>query len=801
MTDIDTKIYLGIPWNGSNIVNNPSFEDIAAANDFQSWTQSDEGVTIFDEGTIVKTGSHACKMVRSASGIKNVQQTHSVVAGERYRLSFWTRGDGSQAARFEVLDVTNDVGIIPIRSTAIRGTVYTEVTVDFTIPTGCVQFKLFLYNSPSDGSVYFDVIDVALIRHLFTENLDILIDTPVIWETGIAGSGPLDLVASTGILTMFLDNSISNSEGLAGLYSPGHTNVIDGLESGMPVRVIMGLPTSGANLVVNPGFETAGGGGADVFATWIEDTGIDGVIADEGVIVHSGSSSCKITRVSESFCFVDQSMTVVPRTLAHLSFWVRDDNIASGTYSLFDVTNAEFIALDIDTDVVGGTWTEITYDFIIPVGCVSLKLTLSQKSREFGVTYFDDASITVIMSKASVRFLGAISAIRPTSGLFENPKTEIEVHDWMGFLSSQETGITPVQENKTADQALTTLLTAFPIQPEGTLNFDTGEETFDLIFVGDRSETSMASTFQKLAQNELGRIYQEGDGTLRFENRHARPENVTPVFTLDGLMTEFEISYEQADLFNVIAARVLPQRIDAAATTVIWKFQGTNYLEIKPGETLPVLQAPYSDPDKGGPISAKEVVDPPTTKFGSVADGSTDDLSLGVTMVIGANSAELTLVNNSSQTGFVNFIEIKGKGIYVDDRILFNAEDASSTVVMGKRKKFVNFDLITDLNIGKNYAHFILAKVGRQHLRSTMVSFLANQSSALANAVIDLEISDRFAVVEDLSGISENFFINRLRYRLIDGMVWVEILPDPETYSTFIWDTSHWDTDDAHWGI
>ena len=404
------------------------------------------------------------------------------------------------------------------------------------------------------------------------------------------------------------------------------------------------------------------------------------------------------------------------------------------------------------------------------------------------------------MSEASVRFIGQIVGIRPTSGLFENPITEVGAYDWMSFLSMQEAGLLTLTENLRVDQALDILMPRFIVQPESE-DFDIGEEIFDLVFVGDRPKTSMAMLFQKLAQNDMGRIYQKGDGTIKFEHRHTRPENLTS-FTLDGIMTKFKIAYEQADIFNFITTRVSPTDIDADATTLIWDLRGAP--EIKPGETL-TFRCPYTDPNTGARITAIEVVDPPVTEFGSIQDFTSTDMDayLTVVMDIGANMTEVHLTNtHPTQTGYLNDLQIRGKGIYTYDRILYDAVNMSSIVTRGARKKFVRLDLLTDPTKGKNYAHFILSKVKGPHLKSTLISFLANQTSGLASSVISLEPSDRFTALETVTGVQKDFFINRLRYRLVDGMVWVDILPAPETYGTFIWDTSHWNSeDDAHWSL
>jgi hypothetical protein len=70
---------------------------------------------------------------------------------------------------------------------------------------------------------------------------DITADTrigvnPLTIDYGITGSGPLDRVATTGVMSWAMDNSTSNSGGVVGYYSPGHTNARAGWDIGIGVR-------------------------------------------------------------------------------------------------------------------------------------------------------------------------------------------------------------------------------------------------------------------------------------------------------------------------------------------------------------------------------------------------------------------------------------------------------------------------------------------------------------------------------------------------------------------------------------
>ena len=60
---------------------------------------------------------------------------------------------------------------------------------------------------------------------------------PMTINGGIMDNSPLSRVAGTGKFILNLNNSISNSAGLAGYYSPGHTNCRSGFAAGLQVRL------------------------------------------------------------------------------------------------------------------------------------------------------------------------------------------------------------------------------------------------------------------------------------------------------------------------------------------------------------------------------------------------------------------------------------------------------------------------------------------------------------------------------------------------------------------------------------
>jgi hypothetical protein len=65
---------------------------------------------------------------------------------------------------------------------------------------------------------------------------DVLIDNAVRWTQGITSNDQRDRLANTGQFMIELDNSSDNSGGMAGYYSPGHSDCLPGFEIGRRIR-------------------------------------------------------------------------------------------------------------------------------------------------------------------------------------------------------------------------------------------------------------------------------------------------------------------------------------------------------------------------------------------------------------------------------------------------------------------------------------------------------------------------------------------------------------------------------------
>ena len=147
--------------------------------------------------------------------------------------------------------------------------------------------------------------------------------------------------------------------------------------------------TPGSELLVNPGFETAGGGGADVWGTWVENAS-DGALANETTLFNLGVDAAKLTAGASVDTYIDQAATVTANTRYKLSFWTRGDGTYSGRVSVYDVTGSVDIVALKSTGNASAIYVRKTLFFTTPAGCISVRIRFQCPDTNGGICYFDN---------------------------------------------------------------------------------------------------------------------------------------------------------------------------------------------------------------------------------------------------------------------------------------------------------------------------------------------------------------------------------------------------------------------------
>ena len=334
-----------------------------------------------------------------------------------------------------------------------------------------------------------------------------------------------------------------------------------------------------------------------------------------------------------------------------------------------------------------------------------------------------------------------------------------------------------VQVDRRGDQLFDTLVDEMPVDPTSSTSGD-GRETYALALDAKSPEEglSVLGEFQRLAMSEAGFIYGRGTTSeataqqLVYESRTDRAKKNTDQTTLtDDEIEGIEIGRFRDRVLNRVQVVSHPRRKDAS-NVILYTMRDAGVddasaLELAAGESQ-TLTCPYTDPsDRNKRAAGTSMVTPvASTDYtaNAAANGSSTDLvaSLGVAATFGGTSASVALTNNhASTTLFVTKLELRGLGIYDEQKTIHEREDTSSQTEFGMNTYKYDASYQMDPIVADAFALHLLGVYREAQQSAESVSILANKTAALMTAALVREVGDRIGLSETVSAVSEGYFI------------------------------------------
>ncbi len=467
--------------------------------------------------------------------------------------------------------------------------------------------------------------------------------------------------------------------------------------------------------------------------------------------------------------------------------------------------------VDAEFNGVGGGWSDITRSILIPseisakygirsdgptacmasIGTMALGIDNSEANEQSLLGYYTLGGMVAragfdlcirfrLRVGGRVRFLGRLDTGSPTLGPYSKRDVPCNIVDWMDEASRWPITNLPTLTNVRADQVLTTIADAVPLQPEARA-FDIGSDVYPYAFDQAINSTAMAE-MGAVAQSEMGRVYDLG-GTLTLKARRSRT-NPVPAFTIvNSPYVDASLRWSRDDIKTRADITVHPRTGDL---TPVILYSSADKTELGPGQSVTIV-AQYVDPQqKAARVGGIGIIEPlPNTDFtaNTRADGSGADRtgSLGGAFVAGGDSSTITVTNNhATQTIFVTKLQIRGLGLYDYQPVTCTSIASTPTLAKyGENLLVIDLPYQGSATLGQAIADGVRNYMSVPRARGGTFRFCGNVNEETKNWLQSADIDTCFEYREPISGTT-TWFINAVDLTLDrDGLWWATWYCEP----------------------
>ena len=193
-----------------NLLLNPGFETPGAMPPtWANWADTIGDGAIANEVVIVHEGVDAAKITAGPTFNTTTGQTLALVAGQRYRLRFWTRGDGVNDGRYYIWSAGSGY-IIPVTLTGVTAAAWGMVAAEFTAPA-TENAALYFRCPPVNGGIcYFDACEVRRMNGFLGDQGTVIVPSQVanvgVWTDGFYHT-IFNITSGTDVISLLKRNT------------------------------------------------------------------------------------------------------------------------------------------------------------------------------------------------------------------------------------------------------------------------------------------------------------------------------------------------------------------------------------------------------------------------------------------------------------------------------------------------------------------------------------------------------------------------------------------------------------------
>lgn len=378
-----------------------------------------------------------------------------------------------------------------------------------------------------------------------------------------------------------------------------------------------------------------------------------------------------------------------------------------------------------------------------------------------------EVEIDLVRSTGSYKkFRGRITEIDPEPGLLSRKVTFVTVRDWFDIANRTPLPRLAVQTNVRDDQVIQTLMDAIDTPPAAT-DLDIGTETYAYALTDLRDEADkIIFPLQSLMLSSLGRLFLTGSATngevLTYRTLSSQNEGESPEAVLNNSFLDMD------------PRRVTAKRIKRVLSTVYPLTPDTSYVELATlAGSIPIEAGDeaeftlyFRDPSGGGKnrvaaFDIQDLVVDTDYKFSSV-DGSGNDMNADLVVVSfspSGNSVKVKVRNgHASDTGYLWYMVVRGKGLYRNDPMTYEAVDDTITEAEGGTLDY-RMPYQSSYATARDRGDFLLAAYREDVTDLPTVEFNGGQSDEHMGYAVEMEPGKRVEVIDSVSGVVATYYI------------------------------------------
>jgi hypothetical protein len=387
------------------------------------------------------------------------------------------------------------------------------------------------------------------------------------------------------------------------------------------------------------------------------------------------------------------------------------------------------------------------------------------------------------------KFSGNLVSILPDAGLYRRRSVMCTVVDWIDEAARAKVKDVTIQTDKRADELIDSLVTnSVSKQPLAT-SYDTGQSTFEYAF--DNLLDAQTTVLRALADcviSELGYLYVKGDttqgGTLKFENRHARPKYGAADATFDNSMMGLKVDRVRSDVINRVYVVVHPRTADASVSVLYELTTTASVPSVSTGQTIQLI-APFKEASiRGYRIAGSSVIAPVSGTdwiANSAVDGTGTNITSDVTVThstTSANSVTFNIQNNAAVTAYLTTLQVRGNSLKDVTETVFSSTSDGSQVTYGENDARISMRYESNTGtFATEIASWILNTTKDARYVISEFTLASNSSDALMTQSLVREPGDKIALAESVtglvtsggSGVQIGYFINGVNMTIRPG--------------------------------